>query len=338
MTHILKPKSSLVHECFTATEAEFSHLLERAYETARKEFSDRIAFHSPGMAHYETEFHTATDPYRFPSISITGTNCALNCEHCNGTLLDNMIPARTPEALWNVCEEIVRRGGTGCLISGGSTQKGNTPLRQFIPTIRRAKSELELDIVVHTGIVYSETVRDLASAGIDGAMMDIIGSSETLRQVYHLDASPEVFEESMRLLEDHGIPFSPHVIAGLHFGELLGEEEAIHMISMHNPDSVVVVAFMPLDCTPMENVTPATPVDIARVIAACRIAVPDKPLTLGCARPLGEHRRLTDRLAIDAGVNGIAYPSEEAYEYSLERGLQPHFSDQCCSLVAKLLE
>ncbi|MHA1943272.1 MAG: radical SAM protein, partial [Candidatus Thorarchaeota archaeon] len=197
--------------------------------------------------------------------------------------------------------------------------------------------ELGLDIVVHTGVVYPETARALGEAGIDGAMLDIIGSDETLRQIYHLDKSVEIFDESMSHLEAFGVPYMPHIIAGLHYGELRGEAEAIRMIAKHKPNSVVVVAFMPLDRTPMENVTPASPIDIARVILATRLVIPDKPLILGCARPLGAHRRQTDRLAIDAGVNGIAYPSDEGYEYAEEKGFKLTFADQCCSLIERVL-
>ncbi len=337
MTLTLKTVDDLIHDCFSAPETDLEVLFEKAFKTSRNRFSDNIAFYSPGMIHYETDFHTATDPYRFPSISITGKGCALNCEHCSGNLLETMIPATTPKALWTVCEEIKRKGGSGCLISGGSTPKGDTPLMKFIPTIKRAKDELGLDIVVHTGIVYPKIADELGKAGIDGAMMDIIGSNETLRQVYHLNLSVDIFDKSMELLDDYSVPYMPHIIAGLHYGKIVGEAEAIRMIAEHNPTSVVVVAFMPLDNTPMEKVIPASPVDIARVIIATRLVIPDKPLMLGCARPLGNHRRITDRLAIDAGVNGIAYPSDEGYEYAIERGLKASFSDQCCSLISKLL-
>ena len=128
-----------------------------------------MAFYTPGLVHYETEFHEATDPYRFPSISVTGKGCALNCDHCNATLLETMIPATTPDALWEVFNDIVEKDGSGCLISGGATPQGDTPLMKFIPTIKRAKDELDLDIVVHTGIAYPETAQPLGEAGIDGA-------------------------------------------------------------------------------------------------------------------------------------------------------------------------
>lgn len=337
MTPALATIDEIIQDCFDLPENRLEILFEKAYRTSREHFANKMAFYAPGMVHYETTFHDATDPYRFPSISITGKGCALNCEHCYAGLLEPMIPATTPEALWSVFNDIKKRGGSGCLISGGATPKGNTPILEFIPIIKKCKDELDLDIVVHTGVVYPDTAKALGKAGIDGAMLDIIGSDDTLRQVYHLDESVNIFDVSMSLLEDYGVPYMPHIIAGLHYGQLVGESRAIRMIADHNPNSVVVVAFMPLDHTPMQDVIPSSPMDIARVILATRLAIPNKPLILGCARPLGVHRRKTDRLAIDAGVNGIAYPSDEGYEYAIEKGLTISFANQCCSLIERVL-
>ncbi|MFW9920948.1 MAG: 4Fe-4S cluster-binding domain-containing protein, partial [Candidatus Thorarchaeota archaeon] len=152
---------TLLDLCFNTPENELEPLFERAYETSRKRFSNTIGFHAPGMVHYSTDFYSATDPYRFPSVSVSGAGCALNCEHCNGQLLETMIPTLTPDALWKTCVRVKESNGKGLLVSGGSTTHGNTPLLEFIPTIKRAKEDLELDIVVHTGIVYPEIAEAL---------------------------------------------------------------------------------------------------------------------------------------------------------------------------------
>jgi uncharacterized radical SAM superfamily protein len=227
MTLTLTTIDDLIQEVFDSSEDDLGGFFEKAYKTSREHFKDKMAFYAPGLVHYETEFHDATDPWRFPSISVTGKGCALGCEHCNANLLETMIPATTPDALWGVFNDIVEKGGSGCLVSGGATPKGDTPLMNFIPTIKQAKEELDLDIVVHTGVVYPETAKALGEAEIDGAMLDIIGADETLQQIYHLDMSVDIFDESMTHLEDYGVPYMPHVIAGLHYGELIGEANAI---------------------------------------------------------------------------------------------------------------
>ncbi len=178
---------SLLDLCFNGSEEELTPLFEKAFEVSRSRFSNVLALHAPGMVHYSTDFHTATDPYRFPSVSISGSGCSLSCEHCSRKLLETMIPATTPEMLWETCLKVSEKGGEGVLISGGSTPKGNTPLLDFIPTIKRVKEDLGLDVVVHTGVVYPDVAEGLGDAGVDGAMLDIIGDEATLREVYHLD-------------------------------------------------------------------------------------------------------------------------------------------------------
>ncbi len=328
---------SALNLCFNASKEELESLFERAYSMSRSRFSDILAIHSPGMVLYSTDFHTATDPYRFPSVSVSGTRCSLNCEHCRSRLLETMIPVTTPESLWDVCIRVKERGGEGILLSGGSTPKGNTPILEFVPALKRAKDDLNLDIVVHTGVVYPEVVRALGDAGIDGAMLDIIGDNKTIQEVCHLDLTVDAFEESLSLLEEYNVPSMPHIVVGLYYGKLRGEENAIRIISDYNPASVIVVAFKPLDGTPMQDVTPTSPLDIARVLLAARFALPEQPVILGCARPHGEHRRETDRLAVRAGVNGIAYITEEGYEFATRLGLQMKISNKCCSLMSDVL-
>ena len=137
MTRILTTIDELIQDCFNLPEDKLGPLFEEAYKKSRKRFSNKMAFYAPGLVHYETEFHEATDPYRFPSISVTGKGCSLNCEHCNAELLEPMIPATSPDVLWKVLNDIKEKGGSGCLISGGATPKGDTPLMNFIPTIKQ---------------------------------------------------------------------------------------------------------------------------------------------------------------------------------------------------------
>ena len=326
-------REELLDRCFNSPFHKLQLLLNEAFKTTRTHFSNIIYFSMPGMVHFDTSFYRATNPHRFPAVSVTGGRCRLNCEHCRGKILESMIPATTPESLMEVCAKIKEEGGKGCLISGGSLKDGSVPLTGFIPAIKRVKRELGLDIVVHTGIVYPELVEALAEADIDAAMIDVIGSNETIRSVYHLDLSVDAFDRSLSLLERYGISSVPHVVAGIHYGKLIGERRALEIISKYRPKAVIIVALMPLNQTPMERVTPSSPIDITRVILAARFMMPKAPLILGCARPSGEHKAKTDVLAIRAGVNGIAYPSEEGCSFAKKAGLDVKFSEECCALI-----
>ena len=326
-------KEELLNRCFNSPFHKLQPLLNVSFEATRTHFSDIIYFYMPGMVHFDTPFYKVMNPYRFPAISVTGGKCGLNCEHCGGKILESMIPARTPESLLEMCVKIKKEGGKGCLISGGSLRDGSVPLMGFVPTIKRVKRELGLDVVVHTGIVYPELAEALAAADIDAAMIDVLGSNETIRNVYHLNLSVEAFNRSLSLLEEHGISSVPHVVVGIHYGKLKGEVRALEMISKYKPKAAIIVALMPLDQTPMEHVAPSPPSDITKVILAARFMMPKTPLMLGCARPGGEHRAKTDVLAIKAGVSGIAYPSEEGYSFAKDAGLNVRFSEECCALI-----
>lgn len=326
-------REELLEQCFNHPFEELEPLFDEAYRISRSNFSDLIHFYVPGMVHYDIPFYKSSGSYGFPGVSITGRSCQLNCEHCQGRLLESMIPAMTPQGLYEVCVEIKKNGDEGCLISGGSLRDGSIPLIEFIPIIKRIKQELELKLVMHTGLIHPGLAEALADTGIDAAMLDIIGSNETIREVYHLDYNTDPFEQTLSLLEQNNIPITPHIVVGIHYGEIKGERKAVTMIYKHHPVAVVVVALMPLPGTPMEYTTPPSPVDIARVVLAIRLLMPSTPLLLGCARPRGIHKIETDILAIKAGVNGIAYPSEEVCNLTKDLELKFKFHEKCCSLL-----
>jgi len=324
---------SLLDPCFDLPLSGLRPLLDEAYGLTRRYFRSSIYFYFPGMVHFDAPFYKSPSTPHFPGISITGRVCRLDCEHCRGRLLDGMIPARTLDGLFEACAEVKAAGGLGCLVTGGSLGDGSIPLMEFMPTLKRVKEKLGLRIVVHTGLVDENLAQALADAGIDAAMMDVIGSDETIRQVYRLSKNVGDYERSLALLGEYNVPTVPHVVVGIHYGQLKGERAALEMIARQSPAAVVVVALMPIDGTPMENVLPPSPVDVARVILAARFLMPWTPLLLGCARPRGALRSATDVLAIKAGVNGIAYPSEEAYKFAQKFGLRVKLHEECCSLL-----
>ncbi|MGB9616362.1 MAG: radical SAM protein, partial [Desulfomonilaceae bacterium] len=94
----------------------------------------------------------------------------------------------------------------------------------------------------------------------------------------------------------------------------------------------VVVVLMPLSGSPMESVEPPAPERVAEFLVQARLKYPKLRASLGCARPRGRYKRRLDMLAIDAGVNSIALPSDAALEYAAQRGLEVVFREWCCSL------
>jgi hypothetical protein len=244
-----------------------------------------------------------------------------------------MLPAETPEKLYNQCRVIKADGAIGCLISGGCMPDGSVPLGQFTEAIAKAKKDFDLMIIAHTGIVDAATAKNLRTAGVDAALMDIIGSDETIGQVYNLTAKVDDYDSSLKALQESGIAFVPHVVVGLHNGKLKGELQALRMISHYKPSALVVIAFMPIRGTLMEDVDPPEPLDIAKVLASARLMFPLTPLALGCMRPRGKHRAETDVLAVKSGVDAVAFPAEEAILFAEQEGFDVSFSSVCCSQI-----
>jgi uncharacterized radical SAM superfamily protein len=292
----------------------------------------RIHFYAPSFMYYKTN-HYCSSSKDFPTISVTGKGCALKCKHCGGKVLDTMYPAITPERLFELCQQLKRKGALGCLISGGCLPDGSVPLDKFVDAMGKVKRELGLTVFVHTGIIDFQMAKELKEAGVDAALIDIIGSDETIREIYKLKVTVEDYENSLKALNKAGISFVPHIIAGLHYGKLKGELHALQLVSNYKPSALVIIAFMPIHGTDMEKVEPPKPTDIAKVIMVARIMFPKTPIALGCMRPKGKHRIETDTLAIKAGVNAIAFPAEEAVKFAEEQGYETSFSSLCCSQI-----
>jgi len=323
---------SNVEALISANADELEQVLPLARDIGWKNFGKRIRFYAPSFMYFKTN-RFCSSPAAFPSISVTGSFCALKCKHCGGKVLNTMLSALTPKQLIEVCSDVKRKGGLGCLISGGCLPDGSVPLGKFVDAIAEVKQKLGLTIVVHTGVIDSDMASRLREAGVDAALIDIIGSDETIKEIYQLNVSVSDYDRSLSALHKSGIPLVPHVLVGLHYGKLRGEFQALQMISKYSPSAVIIIALMPIRGTSMQDVEPPSPEDIARMLVATRFVLPKTPLVLGCMRPKGKHRSQTDTWAVKAGVNAIAFPSDEAICLAESMELETSFSSLCCSQI-----
>ncbi len=255
----------------------------------------------------------------------------MSCKHCGGKVLETMHPALTPEELFDLCSKLKQDGAVGCLVSGGCLPNGAVPLDGFIDALEKIKRELGLTVFVHTGIIGLETAVALKKAGVDAALIDVLGSAETIKKTLNLKVTPQDYGDSLKALEKSRLNFVPHVIVGLNEGKLDGELEALKMVAAVKPSALVIIAFMPIHGTAMEKTPPPKPEDIAKVAATARLMFPKTPLILGCMRPKGKDREQTDVLALEAGVDAVAFPTEEAVRYAESKGWKTSFSSMCCA-------
>lgn len=267
----------------------------------------------------------------YPALSLTGAACAQDCAHCGGALLRSMPDASDPGRLIELCEGVAARGGRGVLLTGGCDGMGRLPWNAFLKAIARIKARTGLHVSVHCGMVDRALALGLKDAGVDQALVDIIGSPETYREVYGLDDGGRHLETCLDALASAGLDIVPHVVAGLHFGQILGEERALRLVRTLRPKLLVLVCLMPLPGTRMARVSPPRPADVARLVLLARELLPDSRLSLGCARPRRTSEEL-ERLALLCGVNSMALPCEETLELATALGMETRFAPTCCSL------
>ncbi len=310
-----------------------SDLQARAFDIRKAHFGNELTISIPGTASYhDNTFPSQKD--RFAAISVTGNHCALRCEHCNGKLLESMIPAEDPETFLKVADQLQLKGAHGMLVSGGANREGEVPLERFIPAIKDIKEKTpQFKVIVHTGLVRKETARALKEAGVDQILMDVIGDDETIRKVYHLKKHVEDYEETLRMLKEMGHRLAPHIIIGHHFGVIKGEWRALEMVTRVGVETIVLVILKPLPSSERRWTEIPRPEETSKISAIARILNPSIPIRMGCIRPAHPWKAEMEKGFILSGVNTIAYPLQGTIDYAREMGLETKFVEMCCSLI-----
>lgn len=307
--------------------------VSEGFDIRRRHFGDVMDFYAPGLKQWSTPEFTPVNPRRFLPVSVTGSACALSCDHCQTKVLSGMSGIPAGESLFDVAARMKATGSEGILVSGGSTRTGGVPLTSHLTDVPRIREELGMKVIVHSGVVSPALADRLAAAGVDGVMLDIIGSDATIRDVYHLDLTTADFRQSLSVLSDNGLRIIPHIVLGLHYGRFLGEHHALEMVTEFDVSTLILVVLVPLVGTPMAHLPPPPVEDVTAFFATARQAAPEIPVNLGCARPMGQMKVDIDQAAVDLGLNGIAYPASGVIGYAESRGITANRYEYCCSLT-----
>lgn len=307
-------------------------LIERLMEA--RGIARPINFYTPTFKAYASSEILSCGKSAWPAVSITGGACKLQCDHCKAKVLEPMIPATTPEALWRVVNEQIALGAKGMLLTGGSNHRDEVEYAPFLPVVRRVKdAHPEFRIAIHTALVDEAMARAMQGSGIDAAMLDVIGAQDTVSQVYHLRRPVEDFERSLETLVATSMKVVPHIVIGLHYGRMLGEWRALEMIARHRPAALVLVVVMPFYAPAGRPFATPSSREVGRFFLDARAALPDLPILLGCARPAGRAKLEIDAYAVMAGLQGIAHPAEGSVELALGLGREVKVTPACCSIA-----
>lgn len=292
-----------------------------------------IRFSTPTFRDFNTSEIKGCSRNAFPAFSVTGGACALDCDHCQGKILEPMIAATTPEMLDAKVRDLVAlQGLEGFLLSGGSNRRNEIKYEKYYPVIERLKRDFpNMKIAIHSALLDAPRARAMESAGVDTAMMDVIGAEATIREVYHLDRTVDDFEATLAALCATRMEVVPHIVIGLHYGRLLGEATALDICARHDIASLVIVVIMPFYAREGTFATPAT-ADVGRIMLSARTRLATRPVNLGCARPPGMHKRVVDAYAVMAGLDGIAFPADGAVAVSEAIGRPYTQAHACCSI------
>jgi lipoyl synthase len=294
-----------------------------------------MRFYTPTFRAYASEELKGCGKASFPAFSVTGSACALNCDHCQAKILEPMISATNPAELDRKVRDLVfLKDLRGFLLSGGSNRRNEVPYDRYYSVVEKLKRDFPyLRIAVHSALLDERRARRMEAAGVDVAMMDVIGAQETIRDVYHLDRSVADFEATLAALSTTKMDVVPHIVVGLHYGRLLGEENALDIVSRHKVAALILVVVTPIYAPADRPFATISTDDVAKVLVAARQRIDHAPVQLGCVRPAGRHKLITDAYAVMAGFDGIAYPAEGIVALARAVGRPIEQEHACCSIA-----
>lgn len=275
----------------------------------------------------------------FPSISISGNSCQLNCKHCNQEYLSHFFQAKTPDSLITLCKSLKLRGVKGVLITGGCDKNGTLlHLDSFLPAIKTLH-KMGLIIKLHTGFVNKELAKLIAQAGVDIASHEFVGHSKTIEEIFHIKKTPDDYVNTFSLLEEAGVPFlAPHIAIGLHYGDLLGELNALKLIKNNfKPSTISFIVFRPTKNTEMENIKPPSAGNIEKVLSYAHKLFPRTKKILGMMRPRNREHDMSTKdesqqievAALNNHINGIEHPSQFLIKEAERKGFKLRYINAC---------
>ncbi|SES63096.1 radical SAM protein [Anaerobranca gottschalkii] len=258
-------------------------------------------------------------PNRTLPVTLTGSDCSLNCAHCGGHYLKGMKPLTELKNLEDY---------SSCLISGGCSRDGKVPILGFAQEIGNLKGGKAINL--HSGLVDEEGAKKIASVA-DVVSFDFIYNDDVIKKVYKLNKGKEDYVDSYLSLRKH-LKVVPHICIGLYKGEIFWEYQALEKLKELGVDALSFIVFVPTKGTEFAEEKPPSPLEVIDVIVRARILFPKTPIYLGCMRPKGSYRNILDPLAVLAGVNKLVIPAPKGREMAEKLGLSIKRGSECCGL------
>ena len=244
-------------------------------------------------------------------LSIKTGGCPEDCKYCPQSAHFSKQTGLQREALMNVDTVLARArqakdaGATRfCMGAAWRQVRDGEEFDQVLEMVRGV-SAMEMEACVTLGMLNREQAERLAEAGLTAYN-------------HNLDTSPEFYSEiiTTRTYEDRLRTIAHVRAAGITVcsGGIIGmgetERDRAGMLQVlasmrPHPESVPINALVPVVGTPLAEQDPVDPLDLVRMIATARIAMPASQVRLSA----GRHRlsREAQVLCLMAGANSIFY-------------------------------
>lgn len=269
---------------------------------------------------------------KFPAISVTGKECELTCEHCNKKYLNSMLQAPTANKFEIIMNNLIEKGTSGALLSGGCTRQGIVPILKYSKEIQAVKTKSTFFFNAHIGLVSKEEIQQIKQTGIDTVSFDFVLDPRVIQDVFHLQNSPEDYIKTYESLKAEGLRVVPHILIGSYFGKIGFELSELQYISQDPPEVLVFIVMVPPKISMNKVFSLPTPLSIAKLILIARVLFPQTEISVGCMRPRDHQKRKTEMLSIQAGARRMEMPTIETKIWAEKNGLKVKEFSTCCAV------
>jgi biotin synthase len=260
------------------------------------------AVHEENWAHAEVQLCTL--------LSIKTGGCSEDCSYCAQSARYNSgIEVERLMAKDDIMERARAARDTGstrfCMGAAWRGVRGGTQRFEQVLDIVRDVSQLGMEVCVTLGELGPEEAVALKEAGVTAYNHNLDTSPEHYPNI----VTTHTYDDRLRTISNvqkAGMSVCCGGILGL--GETIEDRlKMLEVISNFNPqpESVPINSLMPMPGTPLSENAQVDPLDLARMIAVTRIAIPKAKVRLSAGRT-----RLSDEaqaLCFFAGANSIFY-------------------------------
>jgi biotin synthase len=243
-------------------------------------------------------------------LSIKTGGCSEDCSYCaqsarynSGVEVERLM---SKETIMERAQAARDSGSTRfCMGAAWRGVRGGTQRFEQVLDIVRDVSTLGMEVCVTLGELGPDEAKALKEAGVTAYNHNLDTSPEHYPNI----VTTHTYDDRLRTIrnaQDAGMSVCCGGILGL--GETTDDRlKMLEVISEFNPqpESVPINSLMPMPGTPLEGSSQVEPLDVVRMIAVARIAVPKAKVRLSAGRTRMSDE--TQALCFFAGANSIFY-------------------------------